>query len=59
LMEDVLEEMNVGLEVDGVLEGMRNLGLWEMEVGLHADRIRRASENTDGSLLQNLGRTGR
>ena len=59
LMEDVLEEMNVGLEVDGVLEGMRNLGLWDMEVGLHEDRIRRASEITDGSLLQNLGRTGR
>ena len=59
LMEDVLEELNVGLEVDGVLEGMRNLGLWDLEIGLHEDRVRRASENTDGSLLQNLGRTGR
>lgn len=59
LMEDVLEEMGKGLEVDGVLEGMRDLGLWDMEIGLHDDRIRRASELADGSLLQNLGRTGR
>jgi hypothetical protein len=59
LTEDVLEEMGKGLEVDGVLEGMRDLGLWDMEIGLHDDRIRRASEVADGSLLQNLGRTGR
>jgi hypothetical protein len=59
LMEDVLEELNQGLEMDGVLEGMRNLGLWDMEVGLHEDRIRRASEQSDGSLLHNLGRMGR
>jgi hypothetical protein len=59
LVEDVLEEMGKGMELDGVLDGMRNLGLWEMEVSLHKDRIRRESEDSDWSLLQTLGRSER
>lgn len=59
LAEDVLEELGKGLELDGVLEEMRNLGLWDMEQNLHVDRIRRASEHVDGSLLELMDPNGR
>lgn len=55
-MEDVLEDLGKGLEVEGVLEdGMRSLGLWDLEHSLHADRARRASEDQGGVLLGSLG----
>jgi hypothetical protein len=59
LAEDVLEELGKGLELDGVLEEMRNLGLWDMEQNLHVDRIRRASEQVDGSLLELMDPNGK
>lgn len=56
LMEDVLEDLGKGLEVEGVLEdGMRSLGLWDLEHSLHADRARRASQDRGGVLLGPLG----
>jgi hypothetical protein len=54
LVEDVLEELSKGLELDGVLEEMRNLGMWDLELDLHSDRMRRSSEEVDGTLLQYL-----
>lgn len=54
LPEDVLEDMGKGLEVEGVEEGMRNLGLWDLEHGLHADRARRESEDAGGILMGSL-----
>ena len=41
--------------MEGVLEdGMRSLGLWDLEHSLHADRARRASEDQGGLLLARL-----
>lgn len=57
LAEDVLEELSKGLELDGVLEDMRALGLWELETDLHTDRMRRSSEEVDATLLQYLRTT--
>lgn len=54
LPEDVLEDLGKGLEVEGVIEGMRNLGMWDLEHSLHADRARRASEDRGGILLKSL-----
>lgn len=56
LPEDVIEDLGRGSEMDGVLEGMRGLGMWDMDHTLYADRARIADEDEGGILLNALRR---
>lgn len=56
LPEDVVEDLGGGVDVEGVLEGIQGLGMWDLEHSLYADRARLADEDRGGVLLTALKR---